>query len=183
MITRHHLVLVLLCSIILSSAIVDFNPFLAVLVSIGAGIGAIIPDIQMKQPTNNHLRTIAWGMVQVGRRTCIPVICYVYQQFFKAPEKPDDKRVTHSIFGILLYFMMLAAIACVPVLLFKNTIPVILVMGLLAGLLSGMLLHLAEDLCCRKGICLFYPFNDTRIYGSNGSSVFMSIMPRPSFFS
>ncbi|MDD1689949.1 MAG: metal-dependent hydrolase [Methanoregula sp.] len=166
MITRHHLVLVLLCSIIISSAIVDFDPFLAVLVSIGMGIGAIIPDIQMKRPKNNPLRMIAWGMVQAGRRTCIPVICFVYQRFFKTPAKPDDKRVTHSIIGILLYFIMLAAIAYILIMLFKNTIPVILVMGLLAGLLSGMLLHLAEDLCCRKGICLFYPFNDTRIYGS-----------------
>jgi hypothetical protein len=96
----------------------------------------------------------------------MPVICFVYQRFFKTPAKPDDKRVTHSIFGLLLYFMMLAAIVYVPVLLFYHEIPVLLVWGLLTGLLFGMLLHLTEDLCCRKGVCLFYPFNDIRIYGS-----------------
>lgn len=166
MITRHHLVLVLLCSMILSSAIVDFNPYLAVLISIGAGIGAIIPDIQMKRPKNNPLRTAAWGIVQAGRWTCTPLICIVYQKVFKTPMKSDDKQLTHSITGIFLYFIILAAIACLPVLFFKNEIPVILVIGLLAGLLSGMILHLAEDLCCRKGVCLFHPFNDTRIFGS-----------------
>jgi hypothetical protein len=44
--------------------------------------------------------------------------------------------------------------------------PALLVTGLLAGLLSGMLLHLAEDLCCRKGITPFSPFHDTVIFGS-----------------
>lgn len=166
MITRHHFVLVLLCSMILSSAIVDFDPFLAVLVSVGACIGAILPDIHMKRPKKSPLRTIAWGIVQAGRRTCIPVICIMYQRFFQTPVEPDDKRLTHSIPGVFLYFIILAAIAYVPVLLFQNEIPVLLVIGLLAGLLFGMLLHLAEDLCCRKGIPLFCPFSDIVMYGS-----------------
>ena len=151
---------------ILSSAIVDLNPYLAVLISIGAGIGAIIPDIQMKRPKNNPLRTAAWGIVQAGRSICVPLICIVYQTVFKTPMKSDDKQLTHSIPGIFLYFILLAAIACLPVLFFKNEIPVLLVTGLLAGLLFGMILHLVEDLCCRKGVSLFHPFNDTRIFGS-----------------
>lgn len=166
MITRQHLVLVLMCSIILSSAIAESDPLLALLVSIGAGIGAILPDIQMKRPGKNSLLTIAWGIVQAGKRTCIPVMCTVYRRLLKNPVAPDDKRLTHSIPGLFLYFILLAAIAYVPVLLLKNALPVIPVMGLLAGLLSGMLLHLAEDLCCRKGISPFYPFNDTMIFGS-----------------
>jgi hypothetical protein len=166
MLTRHHLILALLCSGILSSAIVVTDTFLAVLVTVGTGIGAILPDIHMKRPKKNIFRTIAWGIVQIGWRICIPIICGMYQRFFKTPVNSDDKRVTHSIFGMLLYFIMLAVIAYVPVLLFYNEIPVLLVMGLLAGILFGMLLHLAQDLCTRKGIFPFFPFNETKFFGS-----------------
>jgi len=166
MITRHHLMLVLICSMIPCSAIVKFDPFLAVMVAVGACIGAVLPDVQMKRPKDSPLRIIAWGIVQAGRRICMPVICIVFQRFFKTPAKSDDKRLTHSITGFFLYFLILAAIAYILVLIFQKEIPGYLFMGLFAGLLSGLLLHLAEDLCCRRGILPFYPFSDTMIYGS-----------------
>lgn len=96
----------------------------------------------------------------------MPVICIVYQRCFKTPAKSDDKRLTHSIIGIILYFLILVVIVYVPVFLFQQEIPVYLVTGLFAGLLFGMLLHLAEDSCCRRGILPFYPFSDLMIYGS-----------------
>jgi len=166
MITRQHLLLVLLCSVILSSAIMDYNPALAFVVAIGACIGAIIPDIQMKRPRNNPLRTSAWVVAQVGRRICTPIMCTLYRGIFRIECNPSDKWLTHSLPGLILNFGILSAIASVPVFVFGDEIPVLLVLGFLAGLLFGMVLHLAEDCCCRKGIALFYPFNDTRIYGS-----------------
>jgi len=166
MITRQHLLLVLLCSVILSSAIVDHDPALAFLVAIGACIGAIIPDIQMKRPKNNPLRTSAWVIAQVGRRICTPLMCIFYRRIFRIDCSPGDKWLTHSLPGVVLNFGILSSIVFFPVFLFGDEIPVLLVMGLLAGLLFGMILHLAEDCCCRKGIALFYPFNDFRIYGS-----------------
>ena len=166
MLTRHHVVLGLLCSIILGSAIAVFDPFLAVLVTAGTGIGIILPDIHMKRPKKSILLMIAWRIVQAGRLICIPVICTLYSRFFKIAAEPGDKRLTHSIPGVFLYFTILAGIAYVLVSLFKNYIPVSLFMGSLGGILLGMLLHLAEDLCTRKGISPFYPMNDTRIFGS-----------------
>jgi len=166
MITRQHLLLVLLCSVILGSAIVDHDPALAFLVAISACLGAIIPDIQMKRPTNNPLRTSAWVIAQVGRRICTPVMCMFYLRIFRIECIPGDKWLTHSLPGLILNFGIISAIVSVPVFVFGDEIPVLFVMGFLAGLLFGMILHLAEDCCCRKGIALFYPFNDTRIYGS-----------------
>ena len=166
MITRQHLLLVLLCSVILSSAIVDYDPVLAFLVAIGACIGAIILDIQMKRPKNNPFRTTAWLIAQVTRRICTPVMCTVYLGLFSLECKPGDKWLTHSLPGVFLIFIILSAAAFVPVFLFPREISVLLVMGFLAGLLSGMLLHLAQDSCCRKGIAPFYPFSDIKVYGS-----------------
>ena len=166
MITRHHVMLVLICSMILTSVIVKFAPFLAVMVTIGAGLGSVLPDVQMKRPKESPLRMIAWRIVQAGRQICMPVICIMYERILKTPAKPDDKRLTHSIIGASLYVMILAVIAYVPFFLFPHEIPGYLVMGLLAGLLLGILLHVAEDLCCRRGVLLFYPFSDLMIYGS-----------------
>jgi len=166
MLTRHHIVLGLLCSFILGSAIAVFDPFLAVLVTAGTAIGVILPDIHMKQPKKSIPLMIAWGIVQAGRLICIPVMGTLYSRFFNIAAEPGDKRLTHSIPGVFLYFTILAGIAYVLVSLFKNYIPVSLVMGFLGGILLGMLLHLAEDLCTRKGISPFYPLNDTRIFGS-----------------
>lgn len=166
MITRQHLLLVLLCSVILGSALVDYDPVLAFIIAVGALIGAILPDIQMKRPKNNPFRTIAWLVAQAERRACTPVMCTLYRGLFSIECRPDDKWLTHSVPGFFLTCLILSAAASVPVFLFPQTIPVLLVMGFLAGLFFGMFLHLVQDLCCRKGIALFYPFNDTKIYGS-----------------
>ncbi len=166
MLTRHHVVLGLLCSTILGSAIALFNPLLAVLVTLGTGIGVILPDIHMKRPKKTNLLTIAWGVVRAGRLICIPVMCTLYRKFLKIAVEPGDKRLTHSIPGIFLYFSVLAGIAYVLVVLLKNYIPLFAALGFLGGLLLGLILHLAEDLCTRKGIFPFYPWNDTQIFGS-----------------
>ena len=120
----------------------------------------------MKRPKKSILLTIAWGIVQAGRLICIPVMCTLYGRIFNIAAEPGDKRLTHSIPGVFLYFTILTGIAYLLVSLFKSYIPVSLVMGFLGGILLGMLLHLAEDLCTRKGISPLYPLNDTRIFGS-----------------
>lgn len=166
MLTRHHVVLGLLCSFIPGSAIAESDPFLAILVIAGSGIGLILPDIHMKRPKTSMLRTVAWGIVQAGKWICLPVMCRVYRQGLKTACEPDDKRLTHSVPGIFFYFSILSGIAYVLLSLLKNYIPVPMVIGFLGGLLTGMLLHLAEDLCTRKGITPFYPFDGTKIVGS-----------------
>jgi len=166
MLTRHHVLLGLLCSFIPGSVIAEFNPFLAVLIITGCGIGLILPDIHMKRPQKDSLLTVAWGIVQAGKWICLPVMCRLYRRLLKTACEPGDKRLTHSVLGILLYFSILSGIAYVLVLLFKNYLPVSLAMGFLGGLLIGMLIHLAEDLCTRKGITPVYPLNDTKIVGS-----------------
>lgn len=166
MLTRHHVVLGLLCSFIPGSAIAETDPFLAILVIIGSGIGLVLPDIHMKRPRTSMLRTVAWWIVQTGTWICLPVMCRVYRWLLKTACEPDDKRLTHSLPGIFFYFSIFSGIAYVLLLLLKNYIPIPMVIGFLGGLLTGMLLHLAEDLCTRKGITPVYPFDGTKIVGS-----------------
>jgi membrane-bound metal-dependent hydrolase YbcI (DUF457 family) len=166
MLTRHHVVLGLLCGFIPGSAIAESDPVLAVLIVTGCGIGLILPDIHMKRPKTSMLRSVAWWIVQAGTWICLPVMCRVYRWLLKAACEPGDKRLTHSMPGVFIYFSIFSGIAYVLCLLLKNYIPVPRVMGFLGGLLMGMLLHLAQDLCTRKGITPFYPFDATKIVGS-----------------
>jgi hypothetical protein len=158
--------LVLICSMIVSSVIVRVDLVAAVMVTAGAGAGAILPDVQMKRPKNSPLRKIAWGIVQAGRYICMPIISTVFQRFFNTPAESNDKRLTHSVIGAFLYFSILAAIALCPIILFPAKVPVLPIMALIAGLLVGIGLHLTEDMCCRRGILPFYPFSSVMIYGS-----------------
>jgi len=166
MLTRHHVVLGLLCSFIPGSAIAETDPVLAILFITGCGIGLVLPDIHMKRPRTSRFRMVAWWIVQTGTWICLPVMCRVYRRLLKTACEPDDKRLTHSIPGIFFYFSILSGIAYIPLFLFKNIIPAPMVMGFLGGLLTGMLLHLTEDLCTRKGITPVYPFDGTKIVGS-----------------
>jgi len=166
MITRQHLGLALICGLIPASATVGFNPLLVLVILAGTGIGTILLDVHMKRPKTTRLLTVAWCIVQAGRRTCIPVMCRFYRIAPGIRIRTDDKRLTHSVPGIFLYFTLLAGIAGALVLLSGNRIPLSLVVAFLFGLFMGMLFHLAGDLCTRKGIAVFFPFSGTEIHGS-----------------
>lgn len=166
MITRHHVMLVLLCSMIVSSAIMIADPGMAFLFSAGAVIGAIIPDVQMKRPRDSPLRTVGWGVVRAGRYVCMPLICLIFAKVFRTTARTDDKRVTHSIVGLFFYFLILSTLAASLACLLPQGISAFPLTTLLAGVLLGFLIHLAEDMCCRRGVLLFYPFSDLMIYGS-----------------
>jgi membrane-bound metal-dependent hydrolase YbcI (DUF457 family) len=76
-----------------------------------------------------------------------------------------DKRLTHSVLGIVLLWAILATVLLVPVAILDRTaidIPVVF----LAGLMFGLVLHLFEDLCTRKGITPLFPFSTGKISGS-----------------
>jgi len=165
MITRHHVVLALICSLIIGGAIAGFDPVLVFIMATGTVIGVLLPDIQMSRPKKTCFRTIAWHIVQAGKIACIPLMCGSYRAMLGITIEPDDKRLTHSLPGVAWYFVILAGILCAPVLIFNLPLPVGLLV-FLGGLFLGLVLHLIEDLCTRKGISVFFPFSEHRIKGS-----------------
>ncbi len=166
MITRHHFLLGLLCAILLSSGIVESDPALALVVTAGICTGVILPDIHMSRPKKNLPLTLAWGIVQVARMLCVPVMAAIYRILLATPCGPRDKRLTHSLPGVTWYFALLAGLAYFTWILAGDLIPALPAAGFLGGLLFGMLLHLAQDLCTRKGITPFFPFSDLKVAGS-----------------
>jgi hypothetical protein len=166
MITRHHLGLALICGLIVTSAGVGFDPARDLAILAGVGLGAILPDIHMKQPKKTRPLTGAWYIIQFGKRVCAPVLCRMYLAVWKIRISPDDKRLTHSLHGILFFWGILAGISGITYILSGGIIPVSAGTGFICGLLMGMAFHLACDICTRKGIQVLYPFANTGIHGS-----------------
>ncbi|MDD1704579.1 MAG: metal-dependent hydrolase [Methanoregula sp.] len=166
MITRHHITLSLICSLIAGLAIVPWDLFLLILLAAGTCIGVILPDIQMKAPKRITALTPAWMITRFARLICVPVICSSYRLIPGIDAPQCDKRLTHSVPGILFIFLIIAGIQYSIVLFLGASPQFASAPLLLAGILLGLCLHLAEDLCTRKGITPLYPFSTLRLSGT-----------------
>jgi len=166
MITRHHVALSIICTLILCSALVPADPVLIAMICAGACTGAMLPDIQMKKPQDFQVRTIAWIITRLSRFVITPLICRAYLAFSGQIVHADDKRLTHSVPGVLSLWIGIAGFTIVPVIIFTGRIGGYLSAGFLAGVMLGMTLHLLEDLCTKKGITPLFPFSSVRISGS-----------------
>jgi len=166
MITRHHVALVIFCTIILCSALVPSDPVLVLVIGLGACSGAIMPDIQMKKPRGFQIRTAAWMITRFSSLFCTPAICRLYQALFGRSFYPGDKRLTHSVPGILLLWLVLAVLLLVTTVILMSPALQYLPIAYLCGVMLGLVLHLVEDMCTRKGITPLFPFSTARISGS-----------------
>ncbi|MDP3564057.1 MAG: metal-dependent hydrolase [Methanoregula sp.] len=166
MITRHHVTLVILCTLILCGARVPTDPVLIMVICLGAAIGAILPDIQMKKPQGVQIRTVAWLVTRFSSILCTVVICWLYHALSGRTFHPGDKRLTHSVPGILFLGTFFALFLVVPAFILMGNANLYIPAALLCGVMLGLILHLIEDMCTRKGITPLFPFSTTRISGS-----------------
>ena len=166
MITRHHVALTLLCTMILCSAVVPPDPVIILVICTGASYGAMVPDIQMKKPQGFQIRTIAWITSRFTSIIFTPLICRQYHVLWKCTCDPGDKRLTHSIPGILFLLTMMAVFLLLPVFILMSSAALYLPTAFLCGVMLGMVLHLLEDSCTRKGITPLFPFSTMAISGS-----------------
>ncbi len=79
---------------------------------------------------------------------------------------PTDKRLTHSVPGILCIGAACTALLILPAFLVMGSAALYLPVAFLGGVVLGMVLHLLEDLCTRKGITPLFPFSTMKIFGS-----------------
>jgi len=166
MITRHHLFLTLLYSCILCCAFFPVDLVWSGLFILGAEMGAVLPDIQIKKPSRARSFRFAYYVTRFSERICIPVLCSVYRIFLPFSPDKKDKRLTHSFPGITGIFFCIAILLIIPVRIVAGTGMDLFIVWLLAGLALGLLLHLGMDLCTRKGIFPFFPFSPCQIKGS-----------------
>ncbi|MFA5267405.1 MAG: metal-dependent hydrolase [Methanoregula sp.] len=165
MITRHHIALTILCALILCSALVPSDLVLMTVICAGACIGTLLPDIQMKKPKGTQIRTVAWLVSRLTRIVFTPLICRLYHALGERTCDPEEKRLTHSVPGILFLWAVMATLLVVPAFLITSA-ALGLSAAFLCGVMLGLVLHLIEDMCTRKGITPLFPFSTTRVSGS-----------------
>ncbi|MDO9550260.1 MAG: metal-dependent hydrolase [Methanoregula sp.] len=167
MITRHHVALAILCTLILCGVLVPSDPFLILVISLGACTGAILPDIQMKKPQGMfQIRMAGWIVTRFSSILCTPIICRLYHALSGRTFHFGDKRLTHSVPGILFLESVLSAFLLVPAFIFLSSASWYLPVAFLCGVIFGLVLHLLEDMCTRKGITPLFPFSTTKVSGS-----------------
>jgi len=166
MITRHHITLSLMCSLIAGLAVVPVDPLLLILLASGTCIGVILPDIQMRAPKRITALTLAWMITRFARIICVPVMCSCYRLIPGIDATQCDKRLTHSVPGILFMFLIIAGIQYGIVTLSGFSLWITPAPALLAGIFLGLCLHLREDICTRKGITPLFPSSTLRISGT-----------------
>lgn len=166
MITRHHLALSLICGLFPCIALGGSDSGILLSMLAGMGLGAILPDIHMKRPAKTRLLTGAWYLVQTGRKTVIPLMCRLLSLFWGIQTSHDNKRLTHSLPGIALFAVLYTSpVLAVSILLSGHYIGFALV-AFSAGIFLGMIVHLVQDLCTRKGIVPLYPLSAMTVHGS-----------------
>ncbi len=166
MITRHHLALTLICGLFPCTAFAGADPLIFLFILAGTGIGAILPDIHMKRPAKTRLLTGAWYLVQTGRKTVVPLMCRLLILFTGSRTSPDDKRLTHSVPGIAVYGILYTSPALAVSILLSGHYVGLVLLAFSVGIFLGMIIHLAQDLCTRKGIVPLYPFSVMTVHGS-----------------
>lgn len=163
MITRHHLVLVLMGTLILGIALFPTNMAALGMLALGACTGAVLPDIHMTRPKRFGLRSISWAITRFSAGICIPVLCATFYRSCGLNLCPSDKRLTHSVPGFLVVGAVVATVPLLALQFFPVPLPL---PAFVAGILCGFALHLIEDVCTKKGITPLYPFSTVRIAGS-----------------
>jgi hypothetical protein len=166
MITRHHLILTMACTLLVGSVLLSSEPVGIGAALTGAFAGAILPDIQMRRPRRPGLLTGAWLITRFTGMICVPAMHSVYSKILTPSPDREDKRLTHSLPGIGFIFIVAAGIILIPVFVLGNGPLFSLSLVLLSGLIFGLGLHLVEDLCTMKGISPFFPLTASTISGS-----------------
>jgi membrane-bound metal-dependent hydrolase YbcI (DUF457 family) len=166
MITRHHITLALLCTLILTAAGMPGNYLMEAVIISGAVAGSVLPDIHMKKPSRLRLLTAAYYLTRFSECVCLPVMKYLCRNLLNTPVAGRDKRAGHSLMGISSIFVTLTGFAFISVLVGRDLISPVIAGTFLCGVVIGLVIHMIADMCTKKGITPFFPFSEVQISGT-----------------
>ncbi|MDD4300116.1 MAG: metal-dependent hydrolase, partial [Methanomicrobium sp.] len=169
MIAKQHLIFAAITSLIIAVAFFNCSLPLSFLFAAGCLTGVIMPDIHMKKSHHSiALKPVYW-IASASGFLFVPAIRFLYSIFPKISPDAKDKRMTHSIPGIMIIAVITAIILGIIALLLKFAIASdisLIFFILFYGIIAGLILHLTEDACTFKGIYPLFPFRDMKISGN-----------------
>lgn len=182
MLSRDHIALSVLSSLVLFGWLFFQNPLFLIAISFGAFIGCLLPDTDLPRSKIDHMKGIPGFLGIITKYILNPLVVTIFEWILKKNIDRSHRGITHTIYGILTYSLLIEAVGLLFLLVFG-------VWGLLVGfslfvcgLIFGGVLHLMEDSCTKTGILPFYPLNENRKYFGNISTYDSNDM-RPKFYS
>jgi hypothetical protein len=166
-IIRHHVGLALCSVLILYFPLIATDPEILMAIAAGTVIGVVLPDIHMKKPRRHKELLFPWFIVLIFKKTLLQPYLWINWKLSIQNIGTEDKRQTHSLPGLFFITLVSASLIGLIILVFpfsQGTYPLEI---FLSGIVIGFILHFLEDICTKKGVVPFFPFNDRfRISGS-----------------
>lgn len=181
MLSKDHFVLSILSNFILFGWLFFQNPFFFIAISFGVFIGCLLPDTDLEKSKIDRMKGIPGFFGMITKYILNPLVAMIFELLLKKSIDQSHRGVTHTIYGILTYCLIIEGIS----------IPILIIFGMwgfiagysffVFGLFFGGMLHLMEDSCTKTGIFPFYPLNENRKYSGNISTFDLNDM-RPKFY-
>lgn len=181
MLSRDHFVLSIFSCLILFGWLFFQTPIFFIAIAFGVFIGCLLPDTDLPKSKIDRMKGIPGFFGIITKNILNPLVAMIFEFLLKKPIDRSHRGVTHTIYGILTYCLIIEAIS----------IPIIILFGMwgyiagyslfVFGLFFGGVLHLIEDSCTKSGILPFYPINEKRKYSGNISTYDLN-EKRPKFY-
>jgi len=169
MLSRDHVGLSVFSSIILFGWLIFQNPVVFIAIVSGVFIGSLLPDTDLPRSRIDYLEGIAGFFGLISKTVLNPLVILIFN-FLKYPVAQNHRGITHTVYGVLTYCVVLEIIS-IPVFVFFGFSAFIIGYSVFVfGLFFGGILHIVEDSCTITGVFPFYPVNQTRKYSGNIST-------------
>ena len=182
MLSKDHFVLSIFSCFILFGWLFFQNPLFFFAISFGVFIGCLLPDTDLPKSKIDHLKGIPGFFGMITKNILNPVVATIFRLLLKKPIDQSHRGVTHTIYGILTYCLLIEGISLLILIVFGMWGFIAAYSLFVFGLFFGGILHLMEDSCTKTGILPFYPLNENKKYFGNISTYDLNEM-RPKYYS
>jgi membrane-bound metal-dependent hydrolase YbcI (DUF457 family) len=178
MLSKDHIGLSIFSSIILFGWLIFQDPMIFVAIISGVFIGCLLPDTDLPRSKTDYLEGIAGFFGLISKNILNPLVIMIFN-FLKYPVAQSHRGITHTLYGVLIYCIVLEIISIPVFVLFGFSQYLFGYSFFVFGLFFGGLLHIIEDSCTKTGVYPFYPVNQKKKFSGNISTYnFKEIRPR-----
>ena len=116
MLSKDHFVLSIFSNFILFGWLFFQNPLFFIAISFGVFIGCLLPDTDLSKSKVDHMKGIPGFFGMITKYILNPLVAMIFELLIKKPIDRSHRGVTHTIYGILTYCLLIEGIS-IPILI------------------------------------------------------------------
>jgi len=168
--------------IILFNWLIFLNSVVFIAILCGVFIGCLLPDTDLPRSKIDYMEGVAGFFGMISKNLLNPLIAKIFECYFKKPIDQSHRGITHTIYGILAYCLLIEGLSLLILFLLGFGPLMLMYSFFVLGLILGGVFHLLEDSCTKMGVFPFYPVNPNKKY-SGSISTYDFTDDRPKYFS